>query len=71
MDAAKKTGLYSLKNCYQKIAHKAPETEGEFIGNKITDQVLKPKHMPYENARNVEDISSYSTWKKENKYWTN
>ena len=53
-----------FKNCDQKIVHKAPETEGEFIGNKITDQVLKPKPMPHENARNVEDFSSYSTEKK-------
>ena len=56
MDAATKTGLNALKTATKKVAHKAAEATREFIGNKITDQTLKPKPMLHENSRNVEEI---------------
>ena len=36
------TGLDVLKTTSKKVAHKAAEATGEFIGNKIADKILKP-----------------------------
>ena len=44
------------KICYLKVAHKAAEATAEFIGNKITDKMLKPKPLPNANSRNVEEV---------------
>ena len=45
-------GLNALKTASKKIVHKAVEATGEFIGNKITDKIVKPN----ENPRKVEEI---------------
>ena len=45
MDTAAKTGLGALKTASKKVVHKAVEETGEFIGNRIADQIVKPKPM--------------------------
>ena len=50
------TGLDALKTASKKVVHKAAETIGEIIGNKIVDKMVKPKHVIVENPRNVEEI---------------
>ena len=49
------TRLDALKTASEKIVHKAAETAGKFTGNKITDKVVKPKHVIDGNSRNVEE----------------
>ena len=56
MDTPTKTALDALKTASEKIVHKAAEARGEFIGNKITDNIVKPKPVPDANSRNVEEI---------------
>ena len=56
MNPATKTTLDSLKPAVKKVAHKAAEPTEEFIGNKIADKFVKPKPVPDENSRNVEEI---------------
>ena len=34
----------------------AHETIGEFIGNKFTDKIVKPKPLPESSSRNVKEI---------------
>ena len=51
-----------LKTVSNNTVHKAAEATGEFIGNKITDKIVKPKHLTDEYSRNIE--KSYSTRKK-------
>ena len=46
MDAATKTGVEALKPDAKKVVHKAAEATGEFVGNKIIDKIVKPKHLP-------------------------
>ena len=43
------TGLDSLKTASKKVVDKT----GEFVGNKIPDKIVKPKHVI--NPRNVEE----------------
>ena len=38
------------------MVHKAAETTGEFIGNKSTDKIVKPKRVIVVNSRNIEEI---------------
>ena len=40
------------------LKQKAAEATGEFIWNKIADNFVKPKPLPTENSRNVEEIIS-------------
>ena len=56
MDTATKTGLDALKTATKKVAHKAAEAKGKFIGNKIGDKIVKPKPAPDVNSRNDEEI---------------
>ena len=56
LDTATKTGIDALKTASKKVAHKAPEVTGEFIGNKIADKIVNPKPLPDENSWNVEEI---------------
>ena len=49
-----KTGTDVVKT--KKVAHKAAEATVEFIGNKITDEIVKTKAVPDENERNVKEI---------------
>ena len=46
----------------RKVVHKT----GEFIGNKVADKILKPKHVIDGNSRNVKKINISA--KKEKKY---
>ena len=41
MDTATITGLDALKIASKKVAQKAAEATGEFIGNKIADKIMK------------------------------
>ena len=52
MDTAAKTELDTLKTGSKKAVHKPGEQLGEFMGNKITDEIVKP----VKNSRNVEEI---------------
>ena len=49
LDTATKAGINVLKTASKKVIHKAAETIGEFLGNKIAAKVVKP-------SRNVEKI---------------
>ena len=41
LDTATKARLDVLKPATKKVAHKAAEATGEFIGNKITEKIVK------------------------------
>ena len=45
-------GLHSLKNGSKKVVHKT----GKFLGTKMADKIVKPKHVIDENPKNVEEI---------------
>ena len=49
-------GLDALKTVSKKTVHKAAETTGEFIGNKMADKILKQKLVIDKNSRNIEKI---------------
>ena len=53
LDAATKTRLDALNTTCKKLVHKST---GEFIGNKIADEVVKSNLVFDENLRNVEEI---------------
>ena len=40
----------------KKVVHKAAIATGAFIGNKIAEKIVKPKHVIDENPRSVEEI---------------
>ena len=50
------TVLDSLKIASKNVIPKAAEATGEFIGKKITDKIVKPKHVIDGNLRNVAEI---------------
>ena len=50
------TELHALKTASKKVVHKAAEATGQFIGNKIANKIVKPKHAIDENPKNVEEI---------------
>ena len=57
------TGLDALKSASKKLGHKSAEATGEFIGNKIVDKTVKPKHVIDENpgrkiGRNIKRIKT-------------
>ena len=52
LDSATKSELNSLKSTSKKVVHKAAEATGEFIGNKISDRIVKSEG----NSGNVEEI---------------
>ena len=54
LDTAAKAGLNTLKTDSKNAVHKIAETTGEFIGNKIAEKTVKPKHVLKANSRNVE-----------------
>ena len=56
MDTAAKTKLDALKTCLKNVVYKATEARSEFVGNKIADKIVKPKPVPNNNLRNVEEI---------------
>ena len=46
------------KTCFQKSnQYKVAEAAGEFIENKITDKIVKPKHIIDENQKIIEEIT--------------
>ena len=46
------------KTCFQKSnPYKVAEAAGEFIENKITDKIVKPKHIIDENQKIIEEIT--------------
>ena len=50
------TELHALKTASKNVVHKAAEGTGQFIGNKIANKIVKPKHAIDENPKNVEEI---------------
>ena len=60
------TGLDALKSASKKVVHKAAEATGEFIGRKIVDKIVKPKHIIDKNLRNVEEIIIPSEKRRKN-----
>ena len=41
---------------FKNVVHKVAEMTGKFVGNKIADKTVKPKHIIDENPRNIEEI---------------
>ena len=66
MDTTLETGLVVLNTAYKKVAHKAVEATGEFIGYINANKTVKPKPVPDENSRNSEKIVEFSRQKKRN-----
>ena len=56
LDVATKSERDALKTATKKVAQKVAEARVEFIGNKITDKVLKQKPVLDENSINIEEI---------------
>ena len=50
------TELHALKTASKNVVHKAAEATRQFIGNKIANKIVKPKHAIDENPKNVEEI---------------
>ena len=46
LGTATETGLDALKTTTKKVAHKAAEATGEFIGNKFVNKLVKPNLYP-------------------------
>ena len=40
----------------RKVAHKAAEAIGEFLGNEIADKIVKSKAPPNENLKDIEEV---------------
>ena len=57
LDATTKSGLDPGKVASKKVVHKTTEATGELIGNKITENIMKPKPLPVQNSRNDEKIN--------------
>ena len=55
LDTATTIGLDALKATSKKVVHRAAEATGEFIGNKIADEIVKPKPVSGVNLRNNEE----------------
>ena len=54
--SATKTGLDTIKNCFQKVFDEAAEATGDFIGNEIVNKLVKPKPVIDENSGIVEEL---------------
>ena len=46
----------ALKTLTKKVARKAAQATGELIGSKTANKIVKPKPVPDENSKNVEEI---------------
>ena len=55
MHTATKSVLDALKTASKKVVHIIAEAIKEFIGNKISDNIVKPKSLSAMNSRNVEE----------------
>ena len=51
LEVVTEKGLDALKSSSTKLVHKT-----QFIGNKIADEIVKPKPVLDENSRNTEEI---------------
>ena len=51
------TKLDVLKTAPKKVVHKSAEVTGEFIGNKVADNIVKAKPAIDGNSRNVKEIT--------------
>ena len=56
LDPAKKKGLDAAKTASKIVVHKTAEATRELIGDKITKEIVKPKPVPDENSRDVEEV---------------
>ena len=56
-DTAKKTAIDATKTASKKVVHKTAEATGELTGNKIAEKKVKPKPVPDNNSKNVEEVS--------------
>ena len=56
LDTAKKARLDALKTVTKKVAYKVAEAPRVFIGSKVTNKIVKPKAVPNETFKNVEEI---------------
>ena len=66
LDATTKSGLDPGKVASKKVVHKTTEATGELIGNKITENIMKPKPLPAENSRNDEKNKCSTREKRRN-----
>ena len=48
--------LDTLKTAFKQLVHRAAEATSVFLGNKITDKIVKVKQLIDDNPRNVEEI---------------
>ena len=48
--------LDTLKTAFKQLFHRAAEATSVFLGNKITDKIVKAKQLIDDNPRNVEEI---------------
>ena len=56
MDTATKPGLDAAKSASKEVVHETAEATGELIGNKIAENIVKPKPVSDANSRNDEEI---------------
>ena len=56
LGTARKTEIYALKTASKEVVHKKAEATGKLIGNKIAEQIVRPKPVCDMNSRNVEEI---------------
>ena len=59
------TGIDALKTACKNVVHKAAEATGQFRGNKVSEIIVKPKHVNDDNPKNVEEIFVLSKKKEE------
>ena len=50
------TAIDATKAAFKKVVHKTAEATGELTGNKIAEKKVKPKPVPDNNSRNVEEV---------------
>ena len=65
LNTATKTRLEVLKTASKKEVHKTADATGEFMGMKTADKIVKPKLVPNDNWRNVEETVIPSDKKQE------
>ena len=56
LDTTTKAGLDALKTSSKIVVYKAAKATGELMGNKIAENIVKPKLVLDENSRNVKEI---------------
>ena len=56
LDAPTETELDAGKTVSKKVVHKTAEATGQLKENKTAENIVKPKPLPAENSRNVEEV---------------